>query len=83
MSLIELCLIRLGAYGKSLSNLITTESELIIGKADISQNENQSCPLCFARGFICELCRSEDIIFPFQPELEVNNNISKPPFVLD
>ena len=52
--------------------------EHILGKeCDVSQSDNnKNCPLCFARGFICEICRSEDIIFPFQPELEVNNNIS-------
>ena len=33
--------------------------------------KGESCPLCFARGFICEACRSEDIIFPFQSEPEV------------
>ena len=34
-------------------------------------NHVNNCPLCFARGFICEFCRSEDIIFPFQPVSEV------------
>ncbi|KAM4701066.1 protein associated with UVRAG as autophagy enhancer isoform 2-T2 [Discoglossus pictus] len=27
------------------------------------------CQLCQARGFICEFCRSDDVIFPFQIEI--------------
>ena len=75
LSLIELCLIRLSAYGKSLKNQIRIGMDHIMGKVCSSsthtQDENDSCPLCFARGFICEFCRSEEIIFPFQSALEV------------
>eukprot|EP00053_Salpingoeca_punica_P019557 m.199322 g.199322 ORF g.199322 m.199322 type:complete len:959 (-) comp17681_c1_seq2:2591-5467(-) len=28
----------------------------------------RSCPLCQARGFICELCNSKNILFPFQTD---------------
>ena len=46
------------------------------GNSATSTDNSDNCPLCFARGFICEECRSEDVIFPFQPESEVNiNNI--------
>ncbi|XP_072253503.1 protein associated with UVRAG as autophagy enhancer [Leuresthes tenuis] len=29
----------------------------------------ESCQLCLARGFVCEICREKDIIFPFQSDL--------------
>ncbi|KAM4557837.1 protein associated with UVRAG as autophagy enhancer [Odontesthes bonariensis] len=29
----------------------------------------ESCELCLARGFVCEICREKDIIFPFQRDL--------------
>ena len=42
------------------------------GNSATSTDNGDNCPLCFARGFICEECRSEDVIFPFQPESEVS-----------
>ena len=74
-SLIDLCLIRLGAYGKSLRHQIKIGMDHVFGKdgnSATSTDNGDNCPLCFARGFICEECRSEDVIFPFQPESEVN-----------
>ncbi|CAG5865362.1 unnamed protein product [Menidia menidia] len=29
----------------------------------------QTCQLCLARGFLCEICREKDVIFPFQSNL--------------
>ena len=75
LSLVELCLIRLGAYGKTLRDQIDVGIDHIMGKiigepnSKIRQN---SCQLCSARGFICEACRSGDILYPFQPESEVS-----------
>ena len=43
------------------------------GNSETSTDNGDNCPLCFARGFICEECRSEDVIFPFQPESEVKH----------
>ena len=75
--MIELCLIRLGAYGKSLKNQLKVGIEHIMGKTSNTHDDNDTgnCPLCSARGFICESCRSEDVIFPFQSTSEVNYDI--------
>ena len=73
MSLVELCLIKLGAYGKSLPSQINLGIEHIFGGSSYSdqKDSNPGCPLCSARGFICEACRSEDIIYPFQSEVRM------------
>ncbi|XP_040005276.1 protein associated with UVRAG as autophagy enhancer isoform X2 [Xiphias gladius] len=31
-------------------------------------NHVENCELCLARGFICEFCREQDVIFPFQSD---------------
>ena len=60
-----------------MKNQLKVGIEHIMGKACNDQEDNNigNCPLCSARGFICESCRSEDIIFPFQSRSEVNQNI--------
>merc|ERR1719412_1870539 len=70
LSLVELCLIKLGAYGKSLRSQMNIGIAHVFGRSNPNdQNDkNAGCPLCSARAFICEACRSEDIIYPFQPE---------------
>jgi run domain Beclin-1 interacting cysteine-rich containing protein len=30
----------------------------------------QTCPVCRGKGYYCELCRKEDLLFPFMPETE-------------
>lgn len=55
VSLNELCSIKLGVHGKTLKKQIDLASDHIF-----------KCQLCLARGFICEGCRSKEVIFPFQ-----------------
>ncbi|XP_078415607.1 protein associated with UVRAG as autophagy enhancer isoform X1 [Cetorhinus maximus] len=56
----------------SLNDLMMVKRGLLVpGLKDILKNvlaHVESCELCMAKGFICEFCKSRDILFPFQTD---------------
>jgi hypothetical protein len=54
-SLDEFCSVKLGMFSKLLKKQVDVATAHIYG-----------CELCRANGFVCEGCRSDDVIFPFQ-----------------
>uniref|UniRef100_UPI00398E422D protein associated with UVRAG as autophagy enhancer isoform X2 n=1 Tax=Pristiophorus japonicus TaxID=55135 RepID=UPI00398E422D len=56
----------------SLNDLMMVKRGLLVpGLKDTLRNvlaHVESCELCMAKGFICEFCRSRDILFPFQTD---------------
>ncbi|XP_078088351.1 protein associated with UVRAG as autophagy enhancer isoform X2 [Mustelus asterias] len=56
----------------SLNDLMMVKRGLLVpGLKDALKNvlaHVESCELCMAKGFICEFCKSRDIIFPFQTD---------------
>eukprot|EP00096_Caligus_rogercresseyi_P015409 TRINITY_DN7849_c0_g1_i1.p1 TRINITY_DN7849_c0_g1~~TRINITY_DN7849_c0_g1_i1.p1 ORF type:complete len:728 (-),score=222.81 TRINITY_DN7849_c0_g1_i1:109-2292(-) len=57
-SLKDLCRVKTEDYTASLLNLLKNLMQHIM-----------KCSLCKARGFLCEGCRSQDIIFPFETDV--------------
>lgn len=57
LSLAEMCSIRSGFYVKELTQIVQESKEHIL-----------ACKTCHNLGHICEGCRSDDILFPFQVE---------------
>lgn len=39
------------------------------------------CDLCSQRGFICQICHADDIIFPFQLDITTRYVVPRPPRV--
>ncbi|KAL4609085.1 hypothetical protein GN956_G24364 [Arapaima gigas] len=56
----------------SLDDLLGVKRGLLVPQARallrVAIAHVESCQLCLANGFICELCHSQEIIFPFQSE---------------
>ncbi|XP_059505984.1 protein associated with UVRAG as autophagy enhancer [Stegostoma tigrinum] len=56
----------------SLNDLLMMKQGLLVsGLKDALKNalaHVESCELCLAKGFICEFCKSRDILFPFQTD---------------
>ncbi|XP_040567065.1 uncharacterized protein Rubicon isoform X2 [Lepeophtheirus salmonis] len=57
-SLEDLCRIKSKNYSSVLSNLLENLMQHIV-----------QCSLCKARGFLCEGCRSQDVLFPFETDV--------------
>ncbi|XP_072118438.1 protein associated with UVRAG as autophagy enhancer isoform X2 [Mobula birostris] len=56
----------------SLNDLVMVKRGLLVpGLKDILRivlSHVESCEICMAKGFICEFCKSREILFPFQAE---------------
>uniref|UniRef100_A0A4W6CTZ4 Rubicon like autophagy enhancer n=1 Tax=Lates calcarifer TaxID=8187 RepID=A0A4W6CTZ4_LATCA len=57
----------------SMDDLLRVKKGQLVAQAKALQHSAishiENCELCLARGFICEFCRENDIIFPFQRDI--------------
>ncbi|XP_039601187.1 protein associated with UVRAG as autophagy enhancer isoform X1 [Polypterus senegalus] len=62
----ELHVFSLDDFVKVKRGLLITQAKTILKTAS---SHVDTCELCQAKGFICEFCKSKDVIFPFQIDI--------------
>lgn len=58
----------------SLQDLIdihdgSLRKDLLLVRNEWEKHIKQDCPLCAAKGFICEVCKDHRVIYPFDPDI--------------
>ena len=54
----------------SLDQLVAAKSGALVSRLELvvqaCTDHIEGCPLCSAKGYICEICNSDEVLFPFQ-----------------